>query len=260
MGKISYSRIGTFTSCPYLYKLRYIDKLKTRFNLDPANALVLGTAIHEGIEIDVEQAIKHYYDNYPSLTKCHILEAYKLEILIPKAKAILPEGIHEQKIDYLDFIGYMDLLVYIETDKDGTEIYDLYDFKYSNNIKNYLSSGQLHVYKYFFEKANPTKKIRKLKYVFIPKINRGPFETYEKYEEKVMTKIDSLEITIQEIIYDKAQVKHFLEEATRCEKCKKFNKNVTKLCDWCDFKKYCHSDGQYDDNIIYPDNKKESED
>lgn len=48
--QVSYSRIDTFKQCPYKYKLIYIDKLETKFNLDPTNALVLGTALHTGIE------------------------------------------------------------------------------------------------------------------------------------------------------------------------------------------------------------------
>ena len=259
--KVSYSRIETFVQCPYQYKLKYIEKLKTRFNLDPANPLVLGTAIHEGIEIDIEQAIRHYYANYPSLTKAHVLEAFKLEKLIPKAKAILPEGRYEDKVEYLDYIGFMDLLVYVGVDEEGNEIYDLYDFKYTNNIDTYMKSKQLHVYKYFFEKANPTKKIRKLYFVFIPKINRGPFESLEKYEERIKSKINGLEPTIQEVIYDVGKVKAFMSNTETCQKCKTFNKNPTRLCDWCDYKKYCQSNGADDTNIIYPDDyKKESED
>lgn len=248
--KVSYSRVGTFNSCPYQYKLRYIDKLKTRFNLDPANALVLGTAVHESIELGLEIAIKHYYNNYPSLTDWHILEMFKLEKLLPKIKNILPtDAIYEKKLDYGNFIGFTDMLV--EVDKN---VYDLYDFKYSNNQKGYLQSNQLHIYKYFFEKEFPECKIRNLFYLFIPKINRGPFETFEKYKEKVLEKIDTLEPEIKQVKFDENQVKKFFNDTERCLSCKKFDKNITRLCDWCDYKKYCHSNGTDDTNIIYPEN------
>ena len=39
----------------------------------------------------------------------------------------------------------------------GVEVpnqYDLYDFKYSNNVGNYKKSQQLHLYKYFWEREN----------------------------------------------------------------------------------------------------------
>ena len=65
--QVSYSRVSTFKQCHYQFKLRYIDKLEPLFNLDPANALVLGTAMHEGIEKDVISAITGYYSNYLGL-------------------------------------------------------------------------------------------------------------------------------------------------------------------------------------------------
>ena len=47
--------------------------------------------------------------------------------------------------------------------------FDLYDFKYSNNIDHYMESRQLHVYKYFFERITG-KHIRKMYFVFVPKV------------------------------------------------------------------------------------------
>lgn len=170
--QVSYSRIDTFKQCPYKYKLIYIDKLETKFNLDPTNALVLGTALHTGIEKNVLEAIKGYYSNYPSVTPLMVNEAIKLEIMIEKAKVILPKGEYELCLDDEDYIGYMDLLApvyqtninharYDENgnviDNDGYEVsqdiigYDLYDFKYSNNVDNYLNSRQLHLYKYYLK-------------------------------------------------------------------------------------------------------------
>lgn len=35
------------------------------------------------------------------------------------------------------------------------ELFDLYDFKYSNNAKSYAVSGQLHEYKYWYELTHP---------------------------------------------------------------------------------------------------------
>ncbi len=48
--QFSHSRIGVFKSCPYKYKLQYIDKVKTILNADANNALILGTSLHTGIE------------------------------------------------------------------------------------------------------------------------------------------------------------------------------------------------------------------
>lgn len=41
--------------------------------------------------------------------------------------------------------------------------YDLYDFKYSNNVSKYKDSPQLHLYKYFWEKNNPGTLLQNLK-------------------------------------------------------------------------------------------------
>lgn len=255
--KVSYSRIGTFKQCPYQYKLRYIDKLKTKFNLDPANALVLGTAVHEGIEkADVVAAIKSYYSNYPSVTKAMVNEAIKLEILVDKAIKELPRGEYELQLDNDDFIGFIDLLFKVD---DNT--YDLYDFKYSNNVKNYLESGQLHVYKYFFELLNPTKHIRNLHFVFIPKVKlkQDEYEEDEDYRKRLIAECEKQELNVVPIEYKQEKVIEFLLDTKHCVESKDFNKNPSKLCYWCDFKKYCESDGKNDGNIIYPSDEREEE-
>ena len=52
--QVSHSRVECFKKCAYQYKLRYVHKLKTYFNNDPANPLVIGTALHTGIEKDTD--------------------------------------------------------------------------------------------------------------------------------------------------------------------------------------------------------------
>ena len=90
--QMSYSRVSSFGQCPFKWKLRYIDKLETIDKCDPGDALKLGTALHEGIETDVETAIHKYFRSYPIIGDLHENEAIKLRALIPKAKAILPPG------------------------------------------------------------------------------------------------------------------------------------------------------------------------
>lgn len=249
--QVSYSRIGTFKQCPYQYYLRYIKGLKTKFNLDSTNALVLGTAVHTGIEKrDVIEAIKSYYSNYPSVTPLMVNEAIKLEILVDKAIRELPTGEYELELNDDDFKGFIDMLVEVEPN-----VYDLYDFKYSNNVKNYLESGQLHVYKYWFEKLNPSKRIRKLHFVFIPKVKlkQDEYETIENYRERLIAECEKQEINIVPIEYDYNKVIEFLLNTKQCVECTDFDKNKSKLCYWCDYRKYCQSEGKEDSNIIYPD-------
>lgn len=268
--KLSHSRVETYTKCPRQFKYRYIDELATLPTDDPASPLVLGHALHTGIEKDVKAAIDEYYSAYPVINDNHITEAMKLEYLIPKVKEILPPGEHEVKIEDEDFVGFIDLLVPVEKElkynykdnyetgyeweldinsaMDNTEYYDLYDFKYSNNIKNYMESGQLHEYKYYFEKLNPGKKIRKLYFVFIPKSQlrikyknktNPRDETIYEFRQRVMEDLESKTISIEEIQYDPTKVIEFLTNSKHAIEDTTYEKNETNLCNWCEFKRYC---------------------
>lgn len=255
MSKISYSKIECFKKCPFQYKLKYIDKLKTYFNNDPTNPLIIGTALHTGIEQSVEEAIKWYYNQYPIINDQNIEEAIKLEYIIPKCKEILPNGKYELKIESDNFIGYIDLLAPIGKDENGVEWFDLYDFKYSNNTKSYLEGGQLHVYKWFFENLNPGKHIRNMYFLFAPKITikmkyknktNAQDETIEEFRKRLRLELQSKEARLIQVEYDYQKVIDFLTKAIdilidtkECEMAQKFNKNPTRLCDWCEFKNYC---------------------
>ena len=52
MVKKSYSRVECFKQCPYKYKLKYVDEIKTLPNYDADNALHIGTMLHKAIETD----------------------------------------------------------------------------------------------------------------------------------------------------------------------------------------------------------------
>ena len=179
---LGYSAVSTFENCPYQYKLRYINKVEMLDDYDPADALKIGTALHRGIEVDTSTAIQEYYNSYPVISDQHITEAIKLETMIPKVKEVIPEGEHEVFFQYGAFKGTIDLLVPTEdyevnsiTDDSGhvvpkvEQYFDIYDFKYSNNVDRYMQSEQLHVYKYFAEKALNIR-IRKLYFVFVQKV------------------------------------------------------------------------------------------
>lgn len=250
--RMSYSRVETFVGCPYKFKLKYIDGLKTKFNLDPTNALALGTAMHEGIEKDVESAIQSYYSNYPTATPLMINEAIKLEMMVGKAKDVLGDrlrtGQFEVEINHPDFIGFIDLLVPVEPN-----VYDIYDFKYSNNVENYLDSKQLHLYKYFFEQTTGMK-VRDLAFVFIPKVKvkQEENEDIKEYRRRLIEECEKHEIRIVPIEYDTGKVIDFMLDVKHCIECKSYDKKPQKLCYFCDYKQYCQSDGKLDGSIIYP--------
>ena len=269
--QLSYSRVSTYEKCPYQFKLRYLDGLQTIFNCDPQNALVLGHALHTGIEKDVTAAIDEYYGAYPIIDDAHVTEAMKLEYLIPKVKKLLPEGQHEVKIETEDFVGFIDLLVPAdewEFTPMGTKVtistdtYDIYDFKYSNNVKSYMESAQLHLYKYFFELTNPGKRIRNLYFVFVPKCNlkmkyknktNPRDETIYEFRKRCMADLEAKKIIINKVDYEPNKVIDYLISAKHCIEETEYSKNENRLCDWCEYQSYCQKGQEY---MILPENNK----
>lgn len=255
--QVSHSRISTFVKCPYQYKLKYIDKLETLPNDDPQNGLIVGHALHTGIEKDLDAAIKEYYNGYPVINDLHVNEAMKLEYWIPKIKDLLPKnGLHEVKLIDSDYIGFIDYLAPVELPFDHEyEMFDLYDFKYSNNISSYLESEQLHLYKYYFEKLNPTKKIRKMYFMFVPKCNlrikyqnktNPRDETLYEFRQRILADLDQKKIEFVEVEYNANKVIDFLTNSKHAIEATEFPKQETKLCDWCDYQKYCQEGIDYE--------------
>ena len=255
--QVSYSRVGTFKQCPYKFKLKYKDLLEVYPNYeDASNALYLGSALHLGIEKnDIDEAIKSYYNQYPIITDKHIEEAMKLEYRLKQCLDILPKnGLHETKIEVPnDFIGFIDLLV---PRKNKTpfdiECFDLYDFKYSNNVDNYLKSQQLHVYKWYFEKLNPNKVIMDMYFLFVPKVNikQKKTETMEQFRMRIREELDKNAPQLVKIDYDKNKVVEFLRGAKECRTTGIFPKAQSRLCDWCEYQRYCESNEKEDIDIM----------
>lgn len=267
--KLSHSRVECFNKCPYQFKLKYIDKLETLPTDDPTSPLILGHALHTGIEKNVEAAIHEYYNAYPSINDNHITEALKLEYWIPKIKETIPPGgLHEIEIaDGEDFVGYIDYLVPVDIDYDdnGDEvtIYDLYDWKYSNNVKNYLESGQLHEYKYFFEKLNPNKYIRYMYFMFVPKCNlkikyknktNPKDETIYEFRQRVYEDLDNKQLEFVEVKYDPNKVIEFLNNGIHAMNCVEYIKQPSRLCDWCEYQRYCEKGEMI--NMALPKNER----
>lgn len=212
--QFSYSRVSTYERNPLEYKLRYLEGLTTLPRYDPEDPLVVGTAMHELIQKN-KDAIKQYLMSYPLVTDKHINEAIKLELLSKKALAVLPPtGKYEVTLSNQDYIGFIDMLV---KNEDGT--FDIWDFKYSNSIENYMKSAQLHLYKYYLEQTG--RKVKHLRYLFIPKVRLKQKQTESLYDfrQRLKRAIDKdYKVTIKEVEYnpDKviewlASVKHALE-------------------------------------------------
>jgi RecB family exonuclease len=253
--QISYSRVGCYGNCPYQYKLRYLDKLRTLPDQDPTNALYLGTAIHTAFETgSVEEAIKSYRSNYYMLTDAHINEEIKLEMLIPKVLALLPEAECEVEISTDDFIGYIDRLEHLYKDEQGIDHYAIWDYKYCNpkSIDRYLTSGQLHIYKYYFELTHPQCVVDHLKYVFIPKVNirQKKDESLQQFRSRLRETLEATEPQVTDISYDVDSISQFQQCCQHLNVVNEFPKNKTRLCDWCSYQTYCESNGEVDWMII----------
>lgn len=250
--KVSYSRVSTFNQCKYKYKLRYVDKLVTVKNQDANNALYMGTALHEGLENDLKACIKSYFSNYYVINDLNLDEVQKFKFLIPKIKPLIPQGINEFEIIDDDFTGFIDLLV--STDKEN--VFDLYDFKYSNNKANYQLSPQLHLYKYFYEKMTGNK-IRDMYFLFVPKVAIRQKKTEDLYQfrkridEELEKTFENLEF--MKINYDPKKVISFLLDVKNLYECEDFKKNPSYLCNWCEYQNYCEKGYDY---MILPKNER----
>lgn len=229
--------------------MRYIDGIKTIAATDAANALIVGTALHTGIEKGVEAAIQDYYNSFPIIDDDHVNEVIKLEYLIPKAKEVLPDGIYEQQLLDTDFIGFIDLTV---PNGDGT--YDIYDFKYSNNVRNYMESQQLHLYKFFLEKRT-NKKVRNLNFVFIPKVSIKMKKTEDviSFRKRILAELEKSEIKIVPIEFSSGKVIEFYQGIKKVFETTDFPKEPSYLCNWCEYQDYCEKGVDY---MLLPKNER----
>lgn len=240
-----YSAVSTFEQCPFQYKCRYIDGLQTIPTDDPTNALVIGTALHKAIETDIDTAIEEYFNSYPLITDQHVDEEIKLRYLMPMVKERLPDGIHEVQVIDTNFMGTLDLLVPIS----DTE-FDLYDFKYSNNWMRYMDSRQLHLYKYYFEKMNPGKRIRNMYFLFVPKvqIRQKKTESIFDFRQRLLNELEKVQPKLEPVQYNPQKVIDHLEITQVIPQMTEYPKNLTRLCDWCEYKNYCQK-GEMNDML-----------
>lgn len=238
--------------------MQYLDRLKAIPSTEPDNALILGTAVHTGIEQSLQAAIQQYFFSYPIITDKHINEAIKLEQVIPKARAAIPPGgSFEVPIYDRDFVGFIDYLAPVNT-VNGIEYYDLYDFKYTANAHSYKDSTQLHLYKYFFERNNPGKKIQALYFLFVPKvkIKQGKTETLQDFRNRLKMELSKAAVQKVQVDFKPEKVIEFLFGIKRASEAKDFPRNESYLCRFCEFSDFCSKGDTY--MIELPKNQRRS--
>lgn len=245
MTAYSHSRIECFNICPYKFKLSYIDELDTLPSDDPNNALVIGSALHLGIEQGIDAGIDYYKSQFNILSDEQVNEMIKLETLIPKVERFINRNnaIFEYKLENDDFIGFID---YIED--DGNNNVKIYDFKYSNNIDRYLESDQLHLYKYFYEKLNPFKTVTELGFIFVPKtaIRQKKTETIYEFRQRLICELDNKDVQLITVNYDPKKVIGFFENVKKVMEAREYPKKESNLCRFCAFSNYCSNGVDYD--------------
>lgn len=198
-----------------------------------------------GIEQGLNVAIMYYKQQFPRITDKHIEEIIKLEHWIPIVQEQLMNlgnnFTYEYEIKNTEYVGYVDLIIH---NQDGTV--DVVDFKYSNNVENYIKSKQVHLYKYYLEKIG--FKVRNIGYLFIPKTSIRMKKTEDSYQfrKRLQATMKNQKLQLVKVDYDENKVKEFFDEISILEKDDTYEKNETRLCDWCDYKEYCQSDEKID--------------
>lgn len=246
--------------------MRYLQGLTTIPATEPDNPLILGQTVHTGIEKSLEEAIREYCFSFPIITDEHINEIIKFETVIPLARAAIPPGgKFEVEIKDNDFHGFIDYLVpmgYMSKEAlhnpygEDVDVFDLYDFKYSNNVSGYKKSGQLHEYKYFFERNNPGKKIRNMYLVFIPKvtIRQKKTETLTEFRQRLKEELSGVEVKTVQIGFNPEKVIEFLFGIKAVNEETEFPQEKSYLCRYCEFQEYCEKGNDY--MIKLPENKR----
>lgn len=195
---------------------------------------------------------QYYYQQFPVLADAHVNEMIKLTALVPKTINVLDDFIKdkntefEYEIDLPGFKGFVDLMVY-----NQDESIDIYDFKYSNNVDNYLQSKQLHLYKYYLEKQG--FEVSKIGYIFVPKtyIRQKKTEDLYQFRKRLKETLSNMEIKIIHVPYDYQRVEEFFKSCELIKNEKHYEKTPSKLCDWCEFQKYCE---EGEDFMLLPEN------
>lgn len=248
--------------------MRYLDGVKTIAPTEADNALVLGTALHTGIERGVDAAIQQYCFSYPIITDEHFNQIMKLETVIPMATAALPPGgAFEVPISTADFSGFIDYLVPVHYSAGDTDLlvqeaavvsdeFDLYDFKYSNNVSSYRNSPQLHLYKHFWEQINPGKRIRNLYFLFVPKVNikQKSGESLDDYRQRIESELDRVAVRVEPVKYDVQKVIDWLLRVKATYEEREFAPERSYLCRYCEFQEYCEKGWDY--FMKLPENKR----
>lgn len=233
--KISYSRLELFNQCQYHYKLHYDDKVKSP--LPEPEYFEFGHYIHKLAElvvrdnISIEEASKISYAEYNRFGKEHNNKIKKMirnfigfQKNIENSNPIKNEAEVEFDITENDFRinGYIDRV--ITYNNNNVLIVDYKTSKENNEIKqkDIHNSKQLMTYAWAYNKITNT-----------PIENISAMLFYLDSGNKPITRFNSEKINnhIKETIKLGNIIKQMDPEKAKA--------NVTKLCNWCEYRTIC---------------------
>ena len=210
----SFSSLSAYNTCPFSYKLAYIDKIEPVRSI----ALVKGSNVHAILEkYPVIQEKEYKYNEkeiaFYFLNKC-ILNGVQLKEILTKRKTArefkfgLTKNFENDTYKDSFFHGIIDL-IYFDND-----VLNICDYK-TGKFKENQDFSQLLTYSLFFKNYDKIK----INYLYVE---------HNKINSKVVTKED-IEKTQDFII----KTTDIISED------KVFKRNCGKHCNWCQFSEKC---------------------
>ena len=252
MATYSHSKINTFETCPYQYKLHYIDKIKPE--IENTIEAFMGDLVHQTLEklykdkkfkkrVEKKILIKFYRDLWEKEYSDDILiakedEGLKADNYKKMGEKFISDYYDSHKDDDMTILGLetQDRLTlpdgnswHVRIDKLGCkgDTYFVCDYKTNARIKMQEeadSDRQLAMYSIWVkDKFKDAKKV-------ILKWHMLAFDK-EITSERTDEQLKALQQEVMEAIQE-------IEESTREND---FPTNTTKLCDWCGYKSECPS-------------------
>ncbi len=214
----SFSKLSTHDQCARKFKYQYIDKLPQEDR--DITPLIKGGAVHSILENYPEPSTHKMAERYQYIAdkfiQSEIGQKYMTRESVREHSFALTEKL--EPTTYGDkeaiFRGHID---YICLDEDCINLIDWKTGKYVDEV--HQNFNQLLFYAIYFFYSYPKIDNIRLSYVYIEHDLENTLLLERKYLDKY---VDAM-----------------LDMMEKTEKDTVFEKNKTKLCDWCPYKNYC---------------------
>ena len=246
MPTYSHSKISTFEQCPLKYKFSYIDKIETE--IEETVEAFLGSRVHETLQklytdlnFQMMPSLKELLDffnsqwkknwndaivivreeygqeNYRKMGERYITDYYTRYEPFNQERTI---ALETMRIVPLDNAYQIHIRVDRLAEKDG--IYEIHDYKTSQSLPtqdDLDKDRQLAIYAYGIKRMYPDARKIQLIWHFLA-------TDKEMRSERTEEQLDVLK-------------KEVIESIKEIESAREFPANVSRLCDWCEFRPLC---------------------